>query len=57
MENAAKFKDVESQASLEDDSQTQRQLAEQLGVSQQSVSNRVREMGKIQKSDRWYYMS
>jgi len=37
----------------EDDSQTQKQLAEQLSVSQQVVSNRLREMGKIQKVGRW----
>ena len=38
-----KFEDVELQASLdEDDSQTQKQLAEQLGVSQKAVSNRLR---------------
>ena len=47
-----KFEDVELQASLdEDDSQTQKQLVEQLGVSQQAVSNRLQEMGKIQNSD------
>jgi len=41
---------VELQALLdEDDSQTQKQLAEQLSVSQQAVSNHLREMGKIQK--------
>ena len=46
-----KYEDVELQALLdEDDSQTQKQLAEQLSVSQQAVSNR-REMGKIQKVD------
>ena len=28
-------------------------FAEQLGVSQQTVSNRLREMGKIQKTGRW----
>jgi len=45
---------VELQALLdEDDSQTQKQLAEQLSVSQQAVSNRLREMGKIQKVGRW----
>ena len=33
----------------EDDSQIQKQLAEQLGVSQQAVSNRLRDMEKIQK--------
>ena len=49
-----KYEDVELQALLdEDDSQTQKQLAEQLSVSQQAVSNRVREMGKIQKVGRW----
>jgi len=37
----------------EDDSQTQKQLAEQLSVSQQAVSNPLREMGKIQKVGRW----
>ena len=45
---------MELQALLdEDDSQTQKQLAEQLSVSQQAVSNRLREMGKIQKVSRW----
>ena len=45
---------MELQALLdEDDSQTQEQLVEQLGVSQQAVSDRLREMGKIQKSGGW----
>jgi len=45
---------VKLQALLdEDDSQTQKQLAEQLSVNQQTVSNRLREMGKIQKVSRW----
>ena len=45
---------MELQALLdEDDSQTQKQLAEQLSGSQQAVSNRLREMGKIQKVGRW----
>ena len=49
-----RYEDVELQALLdEDDSQTQKQLAEQLSVSQQAVSNRLREMGKIQKTGRW----
>ena len=50
-----KYKDVELQVKLldEDDSQTQKQLAEQLSVSQQVVSSRLREMGKIQKVGRW----
>ena len=37
----------------EDDSQTQKQLVEQLDVRKQAVSNRLREIGKIQKTDRW----
>jgi len=41
---------VELQALLdEDDSQTQKQLVEQLSVSQQAISNHLREMGKIQR--------
>jgi len=49
-----KYEDVELQALLdEDDSQIQKQLAEQLSVSHQAVSNRLREMGKIQKVGRW----
>jgi len=49
-----KYEDVELQALLdEDDSQIQKQLAEQLSVShQQAVSNRLREMEKIQKVGR-----
>ena len=46
--------DVKLQALLdENDSQTQKQLAEQLSVSQQAVFNRLREMGKIQRVGRW----
>ena len=49
-----KYEDVELQALLdEDDSQTQKQLTKQLSDSQQTVSNRLREMGKIQKVGRW----
>nr|AAC16610.1 transposase [Drosophila simulans]AAC16611.1 transposase [Drosophila simulans]AAC16615.1 transposase [Drosophila simulans] len=49
-----RYEDAELQALLdEDDAQTQKQLAEQLEVSQQAVSNRLREMGKIQKVGRW----
>ena len=45
---------MELQASSdEDDSQTQKQLVEQLGVSQEAVFNRLREMGKVQKRARW----
>ena len=46
-----KFEDVELQAPLNED--TQKQLAEQLGVNQRAVFNRLRAMGKIQKSGRW----
>lgn len=48
------YEDAELETLLqEDDSQSQKQLAEQLGVSQQAVSNRLREMGKIQKVGKW----
>ena len=54
MENRQKIEDVELQTLLgENDSQTQKQLAEQLDISQQVVYNRLREMGKIQKTGRW----
>jgi len=43
---------VELQALLDEDD-SQKQLAEQLSISQQAVSNRLREMGKIQKVGRW----
>jgi len=49
-----KNENMELQALLdEDDSQTQKQLAEQLSVCQQVVSNQLREMGNIQKVGRW----
>ena len=48
------FEDVELQALLDEDvPQTQKQLAEQLGVSQKAASNRPGEMKKIQKTGRW----
>ena len=54
MENCQKIENVELQASLdEDDSQTQKQLVQQFGVSQEAVFNRLREMGKTRKSSRW----
>ena len=37
----------------EKDSQTQKSLINRLGFSQQAASNRLREMGKIQRTDRW----
>lgn len=49
-----RYEDAELQALLdEDDSQTQKELAEQLNVSQVAVSKRLRDMGKIQKVGRW----
>ncbi|EFN87142.1 Histone-lysine N-methyltransferase SETMAR, partial [Harpegnathos saltator] len=33
--------------------QTQKELAEQLGVTQQTISKRLHEMGKIQKGKKW----
>ncbi|EFN81769.1 hypothetical protein EAI_14266, partial [Harpegnathos saltator] len=44
-----KFEDKELEALLEDQSQTQKELAESLGVTQQAVSVRLRDMGIIQK--------
>ena len=54
MENRKKFEGLELKALLgEDDSQTRKQLVEQLSVSKQVVSNLLREIGKIQKTARW----
>lgn len=48
------FEDDDLQALLdEDDAQTQKQLADTLGVTQQTISNRLNDMGKIQKEGRW----
>jgi len=45
-----KFEDCQLQALLdEDDTQSQKILAEQLGVSQATISMRLHAMGKIQK--------
>ena len=53
---AKKFEEEELQALLdEDDSQKQKQLSEQLGVSQQVVSNRLAQMRKIQKTGKWVF--
>ncbi|GJQ85150.1 hypothetical protein Trydic_g9093 [Trypoxylus dichotomus] len=49
-----KYEDVELQTLLDEyDSQTHEQLAKQLGVSRQAVANRLRELGKIQKTSNW----
>jgi histone-lysine N-methyltransferase SETMAR len=49
-----KFEDSELQALLdEDDAQTQQQLADQLNVTREAVSIRLKAMGKIQKMGKW----
>jgi len=49
-----KFEDHELQALLdEDDTQTQQQLADQLNVTREAVSKRLKAMGKIQKVGKW----
>jgi [histone H3]-lysine36 N-dimethyltransferase SETMAR len=49
-----KFEDAELEALLdEDDGQTQQQLAEQLNVTHQCISQRLKAMGMIQKVGRW----
>ena len=49
-----KFTDNELQALLdEDDTQTQQELADQLNVTQKTISIRLKAMGKIQKVGKW----
>ena len=49
-----KFQDSELQALLdEDDAQTQQQLADQLNVTREAVSIRLKAMEKIQKVGKW----
>ena len=49
-----KFEDSELQALLdEDDAQTQQQLADQLNVTREAISIRLKAMGKIQKMGKW----
>lgn len=49
-----KFEDLELQALLDEDPcQTQNRLAETLGVSQKTISNRLKAMGKIRKCGKW----
>lgn len=48
------FADSELQALLdEDDAQTQQQLADQLNVTREAVSIRLKAMGKIRKVGKW----
>ena len=49
-----KFKDKEVEALLDEDpTQTQEELADTLGVTQQAVSVRLKSMGMIQKQGNW----
>ncbi|UYV65578.1 SETMAR [Cordylochernes scorpioides] len=49
-----KFEEAELEALLdEDSSQTQEELAETLGVTQQAISNRLKFMGMVQKQGNW----
>jgi len=49
-----KIEDCQLQALLdEDDTQSQKMLAEQLGVSQAAISMRLHAMGKVQKTGKW----
>ncbi|UYV78857.1 hypothetical protein LAZ67_17000019 [Cordylochernes scorpioides] len=49
-----KFEDAELEALLdEDSSQTQEELAETLGVTQQAILNRLKVMGMVQKQGNW----
>jgi len=49
-----KVEDCQLQALLdEDDTQSQKMLAEQLGVSQAAISMRLHAMGKVQKLGKW----
>ena len=49
-----KFEDSELQALLdEDDAQTQQQLTDQLKVTRESISIRLKAMGKIHKVGKW----
>lgn len=49
-----KFEDAELQAVLdEDDTLTQKMMVEMLGVARQTISYRLRAMGKVQKLGKW----
>jgi len=53
-ESPKKFENSELQALLdEDDAQTQEQLTDQLNVTRESVSIRLKSMRKIQKMRKW----
>ena len=49
-----KFEDAELQAILdEDDTLSQKQMAVMLNVAQQTISGRLKALGKIQKCEKW----
>jgi histone-lysine N-methyltransferase SETMAR len=49
-----KFEDAELQELLDEDAtQTQQQLADRLNVAQETISRRLKAMGKIQKMGKW----
>lgn len=49
-----KFEDAELEALLDQDScQTQEELAETLGVTQETISNRLKALGMVQKERHW----
>jgi len=50
-----KFEDSELQALLDEDAQTQQQLADQLNVTREAVSIRLKSMRKIQKMGKWFH--
>ena len=54
LEQPKKFEDEELEASLDEDyCQTQKELAEPLGVTQTAISNRLNAAGYIQKQGNW----
>ena len=54
MENHRKSLKSELQVLLdEDDAQTQQQLTDQLNVTREAISIRLKSMGKIQKMEKW----
>ena len=53
-----KFEDAELQELLDEDAtQTQQQLADRLNVAQETISRRLKAMGKIQKMENGFHMN
>ena len=53
MENHRKSEDSELQVLLDEDARIQQRLADQLNVTREAVSIRLKFMGKIQKMGKW----